>query len=200
MVTRVRNIKAGLTIYPKAGFLQRKLNKLILNSHQGSVSNSVKYTHLFLTIACPSCSIRRHCTDNMASCLQMLKAKTEALHRDSVVWRSVTQYGSCKMWMRLLCQIFEYDTCWHLVRHKHKLLSPHTNVKHPSSWMHARAPAESHINEASLPSPVTTNLRGWVPSVICSTTLPPWGVFQVVTAGLSCIIGALKRVMKFMQQ
>lgn len=71
---------------------------------------------------------------------------------------------SCKCGVTLCvspARYFEYDTGWHLVRHKHKPLSPHTNVKHPSSWMHARAPAESRINDASLPSPVTTNLRGW---------------------------------------
>lgn len=80
-------------------------------------------------------------------------------------------------------RFFEYDTCWHLVRHKHKLLSPHTNVKHPSSWIHARAPAESHINDASLPSPVSTNLRGWG-HVICNATLPPWVVLKLWLAVL----------------
>lgn len=121
----------------------------------------------------------------------MLTADTEGLQWESIVWRSATQYGSCKMWshtLRISCQISEYDTCWHLVRHKHKLLSPHTNVKHPSSWIHARAPAESRINDASLPSPVTTNLRGWLPSGICDATLPPWGEFEVVAAGLRCPI------------
>lgn len=33
---------------------------------------------------------------------------------------------------------------------------------------------------------VATNLRGWVPSVICNPTLPPWGEFQVVATGLVC--------------
>lgn len=133
----------------------------------------------------------------------MFKADTEGFQWESIVWRSATQYGSCKMWshtLRLSCQISEYDTCWHLVRHKHKLLSPHTNVKHPSSWIHTRAPTESRINDASLPYPVTTNLRGWLPSVICDATLPPWGEFQAVTAGLRYVIWAAQPLITFILQ
>lgn len=75
-------------------------------------------------------------------------------------WRSVALNGSLTAQIHLHscpCHIFEYDTCWHLLRHKHKLLSPHTNVKHPSSWVHARAPADRCINE--LPSPISTSER-----------------------------------------
>lgn len=38
--------KGRQTIYPIAGFLPKQHNKFIWNSQQGSVSNSVKYTHL----------------------------------------------------------------------------------------------------------------------------------------------------------
>lgn len=205
MISRVSkfHIKPGPTILCKRWFLQGKLNRVIFNFQRGSASNTRKYTYQFVIIICPSWSIKRLSTDYMTSCLQTLKTETQALQWDGVVGRSVTQYGSCKMCshtLQLFCQIFEYDTCWHLVRHKHKLLSPHTNVKHPSSWIHARAPAESRINDASLPSPVTTNLRSWVLSVICNATLPPWGVFQVVAAGLGCATGALQLQMKFVLQ
>lgn len=79
--------------------------------------------------------------------VEHIKTMTAALQWESVVWRSVTQYRGCKMWsntLRLSCQISERDTCWHLARHTHKLLSPHTNVKHPSSWAHSKGTRREH--------------------------------------------------------